>query len=716
MAKQNFLGLVKVTGSITNYNNIADKTGKLIFAQVTDGDVTKYIINANGIEYNIATAEVFKSLEARVKSLEDWKVVVDGSIGKLVEKDTEIDASISRLNSSVFGLETWKAVVDASQAKQDASIANHETRIVALEDASAALADRIADVSQHAIDNDASIVALKTKDAEIDGSIGDISTRLSNVGITAADNKLTVNGKDVALTGSDYVTVTAADNSVNVSLNAEKIQDGGGAEGHEKLATKGYVDEQMGELTQALVFRGSVSNEQPLPTKNQKVGDTYVASKAMTNPKADAGDLFIWNGTGWTQVERNLDGAVQAGEALGADYVILGSGNQTIKASTLSISELNTAIANANSALQNVTASTLSNFVTVAAVKDASAVNVSVGVTTHEVSTATSDANGLATALDVKEYVDAQAADIKVQATLNSSTTEYVDAAAVVDDAGRVISASVGVKTATLVDASNGKVGLAIAKDVYDELTAVEQTMAEANTKISSTVGLNPDYSVTWSDESGIATNTSIVKAIEEVAKKADEAKQSGVTEFGGKKGAISIDTTGAADGSVAFAMDGSTLKGTVNGWSGLVNRVAATETSISEVSTRLNDLSTYVHNTVDASIDALQAKDVEIDASIDRLDASVNALEAKLSKHAVKSIEGEAAITTRPNDDYVAVAAAAPDANGKVVLDASVQLAETVDLNGITGATTAQATGLATDATVKDYVAYALAWEVIGE
>ena len=85
--------------------------------------------------------------------------------------------------------------------------------------------------------------------SDISQDVIDISTRLSNVDITAADNKLSVNGTDVALSGSDYVTVTASNNSVNVSLNAEKIQDGGSAEGHEKLATKGYVDEQMGELT-----------------------------------------------------------------------------------------------------------------------------------------------------------------------------------------------------------------------------------------------------------------------------------------------------------------------------------------------------------------------------------------------------------------------------------------------------------------------------------
>jgi hypothetical protein len=237
---------------------------------------------------------------------------------------------------------------------------------------------------------------------------------------------------------------------------------------------------------------------------------------------------------------------------------------------------------------------------------------------------------------------------------------------------------------------------------------------------MADTVGLNSDYSVTWSADSGIAADTTIVKAIEEVAEKAAQAAQSGVTEFGGKTGAISIDGAPTTDGSVAFTIDGSTLKGTVVGWSDLVTNVSNNETSIgevstrvNEVSTRLNDLSTYVRQTVDASIDALQAKDIEIDSSIDRLDTSVSALETELGTYAVKSIEGETGITTRANDEYVAVSAST-DTDGKVTLDASVQLAETVDLAGIDGATAATATGLATDATVKNYVAYALAWEVI--
>ena len=217
MTKQNFLGLVKFTGSAADY--ASQKTtgaGKLIFAEINSPDASKgKYIYANGLEYKVAESTDLDNLMQRVSALE----------------------------SSMSTLEAWKLLVDSSISILDASVENHEERIDTLESTAEALDERIADVSQD-------VINISTYVHEtVDASIEDISTRLSNVGITAADNKLSVNGKDVALSGSDYVTVTAADNSVNVSLNAEKIQDAGSAEGHEKLATKGYVDEQMGELT-----------------------------------------------------------------------------------------------------------------------------------------------------------------------------------------------------------------------------------------------------------------------------------------------------------------------------------------------------------------------------------------------------------------------------------------------------------------------------------
>jgi hypothetical protein len=365
--------------------------------------------------------------------------------------------------------------------------------------------------------------------------------------------------------------------------------------------------------------------------------------------KFDAGDLIIVKADAAAGsvadiiiVERNLDGAVTTGVTLSSDYVILGNGDQSVKVSTLAFSDLEAAIANANSAIQDV--------------------------------------------------------------VVDSSTPEYLDTNVTVSASTATI--EIGVKTATLADASNGSTGLAMAEDVYAELTKVEEVMATSVTTMADTLGLDSSLGVTWSAQSGIPSDATYKEAIEGAY---EEAHKAGVTSFGEKTGAISIDGNPGTDGSVAFVMDGSTLKGTVTGWSGLVNRVSAAETSIGEVSTRLsevssglNDLSTYVHQTVDASIDVLQAKDVEIDASIDRLDASVSALESR-------TITGESEALTNPNDAYVNVAATA-DAQGNVTIDSSVQLANDVTLPA--GEAHETPTGLATDGWVKDF----LAWEVIGD
>lgn len=731
--KQSFLGLVKIEGMQTAAYDSLNKTGKLVFAHLWDKETDgvkaneRFIINANGVEYKIATEDVFKSLEARVAALEAWrpdvdssidrldssvsaletlladysawKTSVDASIDELQAKDVEIDASIDALKAKDTEIDSSIDRLDASVNALDTSVEDHETRIETLEGANNTLAERIADVSQDVIDIstyvhvtvNASIDALQAKDAEIDGSIGDISTRLSNIGITAADNSIGVNNTSIALAGDKYVSLTAANGTVTAGIKEDALVKGETHTTDVSLATKGYVDDQIAVLEQALVFIGDITSTADataqLTDAAVQAGYTYVATNPgeYNSKKFDAGDLIIvktdakaGEAADIIVVERNLDGAVTAGAALDSDYVILGNGDQTIKASTLSFNDLSTAIANANSALQNVTASTSTgDYVTINAVKDTSAVNVSVGV-----------------------------------------------------------------KVATLADASEGGAdfkALADARDVYERLAEVEEVMSTSVTTMAETLGMTSNLGVDWDSNSGIAAGTDYKTAIEGAYAAAHEAS---VTSFGGKTGAISVDTTNTTDGSVAFTMDGSTLKGTVVGWSDLVTNVSNNETAIgevstrvNEVSTRLNDLSTYVRQTVDASIDALQAKDIDIDASIsrldtsvnvletkvtdidssiDRLDTSVSALETKLGTYAVKSIEGETGITARANGEYVAVSASEPDADGKVTLDASVQLAETVDLTGIVDATTATPTGLATDATVKDYVAYALAWEVI--
>ena len=92
MAKNLFAGLVKISGNKWEQYESAklNGAGKIIFADITsEGHVGKYIY-ANGIEYAVADSSAFADLEARVHSLEEWKIIVDSSIAIL-------DSSIHQL-------------------------------------------------------------------------------------------------------------------------------------------------------------------------------------------------------------------------------------------------------------------------------------------------------------------------------------------------------------------------------------------------------------------------------------------------------------------------------------------------------------------------------------------------------------------------------------------------------------------------------------------
>lgn len=85
---------------------------------------------------------------------------------------------------------------------------------------------------------------------------------------------------------------------------------------------KGYVDSQVGGLAQALVFKGSVSQESDLP-ENPKVGDTYVISAIgeYAGETCEVGDTIICTvaksgetAAQWLVVQKNIDGAVTRGD------------------------------------------------------------------------------------------------------------------------------------------------------------------------------------------------------------------------------------------------------------------------------------------------------------------------------------------------------------------------------------------------------------------
>ena len=94
---------------------------------------------------------------------------------------------------------------------------------------------------------------------------------------------------------------------------------------------KGYVDSQVGGLAQALVFKGSVSQESDLP-ENPKVGDTYVISTTgeYAGETCEVGDTIICTvaksgetAAQWLVVQKNIDGAVTRGDEKSWDGKLL---------------------------------------------------------------------------------------------------------------------------------------------------------------------------------------------------------------------------------------------------------------------------------------------------------------------------------------------------------------------------------------------------------
>lgn len=347
MAKQNFLGLVKIVGVKTDaYNGMAkDGNGKLIFAHLWDSESAegvknneRFIINANGVEYNIATADLFKSLEARVAALESWRPDVDASVN---------------------ALEVWKTVVDGSIAKLDTSVEDHEKRLGDIETLIDGSIDDRLDSLETSVDALEASVGNLLKSATISTAVN--ANNVATVQVDTTTDAGTTTSTSFTVKGDDYVKVnTGIDSSLKLDITIGDIEtatvDASGlATAHDVSA---FVMDKIKNLEGALVFKGGANSDASLPNDASK-GDVYVATADWPSVEADAsiesGDLLIRGENKWVVVERNLDGAVTASAVLATDKLVVGANDkQSVKTLDITAIDLSTAIANANSALQGV--------------------------------------------------------------------------------------------------------------------------------------------------------------------------------------------------------------------------------------------------------------------------------------------------------------------------------------------------------------------------
>lgn len=136
---------------------------------------------------------------------------------------------------------------------------------------------------------------------------------------------------EAARTNLELGTAATAD----VTTGNIESQDGASVARVEDI--KDYVTEKLGNLSGALVFKGTVGTDgtvTELPSEDVNVGDTYVVKTAgnYAEEECEAGDLIIATSAlpEWSIIQRNLDGAV-TGKNLTANQVVVGNGNSTVK-------------------------------------------------------------------------------------------------------------------------------------------------------------------------------------------------------------------------------------------------------------------------------------------------------------------------------------------------------------------------------------------------
>ena len=101
-----------------------------------------------------------------------------------------------------------------------------------------------------------------------------------------------------------HTTVTGGGSRPNTPSATDAYQPTNTAANFNPLATQSYVDAKMGDLANALVYKGTVDTNHPLPSSGQKTGDVYVVAENGTYAEkaCEVGDMLIWNGSTWDAV------------------------------------------------------------------------------------------------------------------------------------------------------------------------------------------------------------------------------------------------------------------------------------------------------------------------------------------------------------------------------------------------------------------------------
>ena len=569
--------------------------------------------------------------------------------------------------------------------------------------------------------------ALKVRVQNNDSTISDISTWKNALTLGAEDNKIQITGDDgikgsVSVLAGKYVGVSTADSTITVALNKDSIVSSSThtATGDSSLATVGYVkDVQDGALKEAKIST-AVDNGIATVTLTAKNGKDVESTTAYTVK----GDNYITIAGGGDDstiaVKISVDDSKEKINATTESSTAIATGFAVKEYVADQISALESAL-ELKGSIESV--DDASNKLTT----DAASKGDTYVVTTDNAFEYNGEKleNGDLVIVKANSAARADSEIIVVERNLDGAVT-----AAAGLSAGKVVlgAGAQGVIT------SNYEIGTDDASTIGDSSLATEKFVEKLSGSLAG-----------HKSEGGVVT-------IDLTSKDATQRNLGSVVVKGADEGYISVDFN-ASEGIKLSAVTAE-IEGITSSTYGLatalnvstaihsaINALDVTDTAISgqvvvavsetdgkvsptRLGVKVNGQSfktveesegeskvSVLSATIDGSAilvgggDSSAYKNKSIAAAIDELSQVVSA--GVTGENALNPQEGTAA-----NDDFVAVSVIKQE-NGTPRIDSSVLIATAI-ADGSTVYTTA--TGLATDAYVKDYVAYELAWEVISD
>ena len=561
MSKIKFGNFITYKGKNLATPQAKAQDGNLVFAEITEGADQGYYIFGGVAEGHLVTMEVFNAVKKEVKEL-----IGEGELAMPKHDDGSYLSIVEYVNGRLETLADYKVkdiVVGAT------SIVG-ENGVVTLGDA--------------AQKNVATAIAKDSADLATAGQVFDA--------IDAIPEVVVAQGTGIAV-GS-----TTADGKTTYTVSVD-----------DTIATKTYVDEEIGKLGDVMSFIGVVETK---PTDANVVlvgGSTAAANNGDVVTVQTSGEEYIWTGTEWIEIGKvSTDEAVTS--AQGSTYVsVAGEGEGAQKKGDITISVVTSAIAEGATGL--ATAADVFEAIKVIGATGYLKVedkNVVVDADQVQLGTTNTDAK-----LATKGYVDDQIAEVSSEAAKHSSVKSTTET-------------YIGV---TGVTAANGGV----------------------------------EYQVSLED-AALAAKNHTIEAIE-----IDGTPATGATTV---QGALQD----------LFESDKVAAEGLVDLNDRLDAHIGSTEAHAAKDITYAGATGVTTTNVKDA-LDELYSK-------VDNIEVPVT------------SVTGDTASYSDVTTDEA----------GNVTVKNT--LATAVDVTGVTGATAATATGLATDAWVKDYITSILAWEVL--